>query len=363
MTSKSKGKKDMQSLVGIGFIASIISELAAATYTALKESNLAFLAPRILNSKIVSMASNLDLLLQTGKTEMIRETASKYDPKLSPKTRNFKDLQHIETFLIREYEQSFNKFLFFLPENLRDFFEEWKIVRDFENLKTVLACITNQVPTEDCLHLFGPQGKISRETLRQLSGLENVEDVLRKGSAYFPSGTISQIDFQDETVLEHVQSALDRVAANYISESCLKVKIQDPEEIQELVTKKYEMKDVITVARLKQYDVPPQMITPLLIGKNSKLTEGEIEKLVLAKNYKIFYTLVSNTYYGKALPSEPLSPRDLEEFLQRSFFKELTKPKEDIGEKMVIQFMVGLEYCFPAMWKAIIFSFIGGDEE
>jgi hypothetical protein len=58
----------MQSIVGIGFIASIISELAAATYTSLKESNLAFLAPRILNSKIVSLASNLDLLSQTEKT-------------------------------------------------------------------------------------------------------------------------------------------------------------------------------------------------------------------------------------------------------------------------------------------------------
>jgi vacuolar-type H+-ATPase subunit C/Vma6 len=353
----------MQSLVGIGFIASIVSELAAATYTSLKESNLAFLAPRILNSKIVSLASNLDLLLQTGKTEMIREAASEYDLKLSPQTRKFKDLQQIENFLIREYEQSFNKFLFFLPENLRDFFEEWKILRDFENLKTLLACITNQVPTEHCLHLLGPQGKITRETLKQLSESKTVKDVLRNGAAYFPSGTISQINLQDETVLDHVQSALDRVAANYISESCLKVKIQDPEEIQKLVNKKYEIKDIITVARLKQYDVPPQRIIPLLIGKNSKLTEGKIEKLALAKNYKIFYSLISDTYYGKALPSEPLSPRDLEEFLQRSFFTELTKPKESVGEKMVIHFMVGLEYCFPTMWKAIIFSFIGEDEE
>jgi vacuolar-type H+-ATPase subunit C/Vma6 len=309
------------------------------------------------------LASTLDLLSQTGKKEMIRETASKYDLKLSPRTRKFKDLQQIENFLIREYEKSFNKFLFFLPENLRDFFEEWKIMRDFENLKTLLACITNQVPTEQCLHLFGPQGKVTRKMLRQLAEASNtVEDVLRNGAAYFPSGTLSQINFQDETVLDHVQSAIDRVAANYISESCLKVKIQDPEEIQKLVIKKYEIKDIITVARLKQYDVPHQMITPLLIGKNSKLTEEKFENLVLAKNYKIFYSLISNTYYGEAFPREPLSPRDLEEFLQRSFFMELTKPKEDIGEKMVIQFMVGLEYCFPAMWKAIVFSFIGEDE-
>lgn len=353
----------MQSLIGIGFIASIISELAAATYTSLKESNLAFLAPRILNSRIVSFASDLDILLQTGKKESIRETASKYDWKLSPQTRKFEDLKQIETFLIREYENSFNKFLFFLPEKLHDFFEEWKIVRDIENLKTLLACINNQVSTEQCLNLFGPQGKISHETLKQLAESITVKNALSNAEAYLPSGTISQIDVQDETPLEHVQSALDRVAANYISECCLKEKIQDPEEMQKLVTKKYEIKDIVTVARLKQYDVPPQMITPLLIGKNSELAEGKIEKIALAKNYRIFYRLVSNSHYGEALPSEPLSPRDLEEVLQRSFFRELTKPKECIGEKIAIQFMVGLEYCFPTMWKAIIFSFIGGDEE
>jgi len=354
---------DMQTLLGIGFIASIIYELAAATYTSLKESKLAFLAPRILNSKIVFLASNLDLLVQTGKKEMIRETTSKYDGKLSPQTHKFKDLQKIENFLIREYEKSFNKFLFLTPENLHDFFEEWKSIRDFENLKTLLTCIANQVPTEHCLILLGPQGKITRETWKQLSKSTTIPDVLRKAEAYFPTGTISRINFQDESGLEHFQSELDRLAANYISEGCLKVKIQDPEEIQKLVIKKYELKDIITVARLKKYDIPPQIITPLLVGKQSKLNEREFENLVLAKNYKIFYSLVSNTYYGKALPSEPLSPRDLEEYLQRSFFKELTKPKEAIGENLIIQFMVGLEYCFPTIWKAIIFSFIGDDEE
>jgi hypothetical protein len=250
LTSKPKGKIDMQSLVGIAFIASIISELAAATYTALKESNLAFLAPRILNSRIVSLASNLDLLLQTGKTEMISETASKYDWKLSPQTRKFEDLKQIETFLIREYERSFNKFLFFLPENLQDFFEEWRVVRDIENLKILLACMNNQVPTEQCFNLFGPQGNLSRETLKQLAESNTVKDVLHNGEAYFPSGTISKINIQDETALEHVQSALDRVAANYISESCLKVKIHDPDEINKLVMKKYEItsNDIVNAA-------------------------------------------------------------------------------------------------------------------
>lgn len=354
---------DMQSLVGIGFITSILSELAAATYSSLRESNLAFLAPRILNSKIVSLALTLDLLLQTGKKEIIRETISKYDLKLSPQTRKFKDLQQIEEHLINEYEKSFNQFLFFLPENLRDFFEQWKIIRDFENLKTLSACIINRVPTECCLHLFGPQGKIPRETLTQLLKSNTVKDMLRAAEAYFPSNTISQINFKDETNLENVQSALDRVAANYISESCLKLKIQDPEEIQKLVIRKYEIKDIITIARLKNYDVSPQMITPLLIGISSKLTQGELENLVLAKNYKIFYSLVSKNYYRKALSKKFLNPRELEEFLQRQFLKELTSCMSSIGEKLVIQFMVSLEYCFPTMWKAIIFSFIGEEKE
>jgi vacuolar-type H+-ATPase subunit C/Vma6 len=353
----------MQSLIGIGFIASLLSELAAATYNALKESNLAFLAPRILNSEIVKLASNLDLLSQAGKREMIREKASKYDWKLSPKAIEYKDLQQIENFLILEYEKTFNKFLFFLPENLRDFFEEWKIIRDFENFKTLLACKTNKVPTEQCFNLFGPQGKITRETLIHLvEASETIKDVLNNAREYFPSGTISRIELQDETVLDDIQSAIDRVAANYISESCFKVKIQNPKVIKNLLIKKYEIRDVITVARLKQYDVNPRMITPLLIGKNSELNEGEIEKLVFAKKYKTFLSLLLSTYYGKILPKGNLSPGKLEEILQRFFFKELTKPEEDIGENLVIQFMVGLEYCFSVMWKAIIFSFIGEEE-
>lgn len=353
----------MQTIVGIGFIASILSELAAATYKSLKKSNLAFLAPRILNSEIVSFASNLDMFAQTGKKGMIYEAASKYDWKLLPQTQKIEDLQKMENFLICEYEETFDKFLFFLPENLREFFEEWKILRDFENLKTLLACITNQVPTEYCLHLFGPQGKISRESLQQLSESNNIRDVLDRAVAYFPSKTISRIKGYDEEGLENVQSAIDRVAAEYISESFLKVKIEDSEEIQNLVMKKYEMKDVITVARLKQYDIPKEMVTPLLIGQQSKLTERELENLVSAKNYKIFCSLLSNTYYGKVLPSEPLSPRELEEVLHRSFFKELTKPTEDIGEKLVIQFMIGLEYCFPTIWKAMIFYFMNKEDK
>jgi hypothetical protein len=30
---------------------------------------------------------------------------------------------------------------------------------------------------------------------------------------------------------------------------------------------------------------------------------------------------------------------------------------------MVIQFFVSLEYCFPTVWKTIIFSFIGEDKK
>lgn len=353
----------MQTIVGIGFIVSLLSELAVATYSSLKKSNLAFIAPRILNSPIVSFASNLDMLVQTGKKEAIYEKANNYNWKILPKTQKIEDLQAVENFLIHEYEETYDKFLFFLPENLLDFFEEWKILRDFENLKTLLACITNSIQPDYCTHLFGPQGKISLEKLNQLSTSLNVSNVLDQAIAYFPPATISEIKVNDEDTLDKIRSSIDRVAAGYLSGIFQKVKIEGSDEIQKLVMKKYEIKDLVTIARLKEYGIASKTITSLITCQQAKLTEREIENLVSAKNYKIFYWLLSKTYYGKLIPKETVSPRELEQVLHRSFFKELTKPTNDIGEKLVIQFMISLEYCFPIIWKAIIFYFMQKGED
>jgi vacuolar-type H+-ATPase subunit C/Vma6 len=353
----------MQVIVGVGFIALIISELVAVTHSSLKKSEFAFLAPRILNSKIVSFASNLDLLMQQRKKSLIQDKASNFDLKLVPQKRTFSNLKEVEQFIISEYEDSFNRFFFFLPENLKNFFERWKILRDFENLKTVLACKASHISAEKCLYLFGPEGKIAHETLSSLGELENIKEVLNSVVTYFPSGTISQIDLTDENVLDYIQYVVDRVAAKYISESCLEVKIQNPEKIRKLVTKKYEIQDIITIARLKRYNIPPRMITPLLIDQQSELTDIEFKNLLLAKNYRVFNSIISQTYYREILKNKYLNPRKLEEILQRSFFKELTKQAEDIGENLVIRFMIGLEYCFPIIWKALIFSIIDWEDK
>ncbi len=344
----------MQLNVAVPLGALLLLEIAIATAKSLREGNLAFLFPRLSSSETGLIARQLEHLIEVGDRKRIRELLVTTDMFQNASNISLEDPEEIERQLVVQYEETYDAFLNYMPEKLKEFLESWKILRDYANLKVIIKCQIQGIPPEVLLHFLGPRGKLTNEVLMKLAETSRIETTVRNFELLFPEVT-SRIGLEGRNSLEEFEVAIDRSASQFIVEKCSRMKIEKAEAIKRVVISKFEIEDIINMARLKAVNTPIEKIKQLLLGQTWDLDEYRIESLASAENYESFYSTLLGTKYGTQLPRTTLEPARLREELFAAFLKQLVAT-ESIDEESIIRRMIGLEYEYEILRKAAVFS-------
>ena len=326
----------------------------------LREAILLFIYPRFASSITSQISSILDQLMQTRDKEAIRRILISHGLFRQDEWKKFEDLNKIETCLIEMYEQEYDRFNFYMPEDLKKFLEDFKTIRDCKNLKTLLRCIVNGVPAEDMPKMLGSKGKVNYENLKILSQHLDHQEMIRDAMQYLPSEIVSGIENGDKATLDDFEVTIERAAARYIIERCSIIRTENSEKIRNIIGLRYEIKDISTIARLKKAQLPHERINSQIIGQHVRLSNEDLQALISAQNYNSFYNELQSTHYGTKLPETPIKPLDLELALNKMLIDEMHGLQTSIQETPITRFVLSLENKYQTIWKALALSFIGG---
>lgn len=277
---------------------------------------------------------------------------------------NIISLENSELATSKELEDHYNTVLHYLPDDLKEFFDAYKILWDIENLKLLLSCISDETPTYTCARLTSPFGYMDFNSIQSLAKSKNHEELLKNSIKLLPTAFSSGIVFERETSMKELEFALDLAAFEYLQKKSEQIKTKRVQQAWSIVKEKYEIENLITLARLKYSKTSPDNIVPFLFPSRKRLDDSKIKQLVETDDYSSFLRALRDTPYGELLQNDRIEPSKLGDALK----KKLGMPSyEDVGVDVtayaVIRFLIEIEAVHYTIRKAVFLNSIKSTDE
>jgi vacuolar-type H+-ATPase subunit C/Vma6 len=334
----------------------ILAEIVESTRSALRESSLALLSPMMISSELEEFSNRLDKLIIVGDRARVAEELERFGVPIHG-NEPLKQIESVENHLLQRFDDRYNELINFMPENLLAFFKLWRQTWDAENLKILYRCIVKGAPYELRRSSIGLTGNLGKEILYRLAMSRRPQEYITRVSSLLPREITIVMDSADMPDPEMFDVAIDRAYVNYIQGGVSGLRLKDLESAWRAISREYEYRDIIAMARLKQAGIDNDSIRSRLILNRSILTEPQYEALINTKGYEDFYYTLLTTEYGEVLPRKSvIDPSELSMLLQDLMLsKYLTYIKVDEEESFIIRSMIGIQYTLSAMRRRIIF--------
>jgi vacuolar-type H+-ATPase subunit C/Vma6 len=246
--------------------------------------------------------------------------------------------------------------LHYFPDDLKDFFESYTILWDVENLKLIMCYTLNQKQPDRATCPTGPFGFLDPKLVESLTSSDSPEQLLKDANPFLPTEFASKLSIEGGLPFHAYAFALDSAAFQYLKETSSKIQTRRVRFAWDVLTGIYELKNLVTLARLKFFETPTEQLEKFLFPSWKHLEQSSVEQLLQAEDYPAFLLALRGTPYGKHLPKRRIDPDELESFLKaqlRSF--EFAEMERDITEEMAVRFLVDLGEQFALIRESAFF--------
>ena len=334
-------------------------ELAATTKKSAEEGLLAFLSPRIQSSSEQVLIEKLGDLLEREDAKNLKALLLDADI-VEDFEQNLEFLQSLELKLAEDFEHHYNRILHYLPEDLKGFFESYRILWDVENLKTVMCYTLNQSRPDRSTCPVGPFGFLDLRSVESLTKFESPEQLLKNLAALLPTEFASKLALENRRPFHAHAFALDLAAFQYLKARSEEISTRRVRLAWSFLLGLYEVENLITIARLKSSGTPPEQIEGFLFPSWKHLESSSVGQLLHTEDYASFLLALRGTPYGGHFPKGRIGLAELESFLKTGLRRfEFDETKRDVTVEMTVRFLIELEEQFDIIRKSAFFVSIG----
>lgn len=265
---------------------------------------------------------------------------------------NLQSLQNSEVSLARDFENRYNLLLYYLPVDLKGFFEKCRILWDVENLKLLLCNIIDAKSQRDIVQMAGPLGYLDQEDLESLAGANNPEEMIAFASRLLPFEYSTRLTLEKwPSGTRDLELALDFAAFSFLQGANEEIGTQRVELAWKVLENTYEIKNILTISRLKLSKTASEKIEPLLFPVFLRLEKSEYTSLLEAEDHPSFMHALEKTYYGKWLLESRDNTKVLED-LSRRTVRVCDAMEAESEVERIIRFMTELEVHYETIRKA-----------
>lgn len=331
------------------------------SYTAKKstqEAYFAFLSSRMQSSKQQALSEKLQQLLKMKDMKNFQVVLNEAGL-IKGTEQKLEDLESLEATMTEDFEHRYNTILHYLPDDLKEFFEAYKIVWDLENIKLLLHCIINLRDSENCSRLIGPFGHIDSKSIRELAKYRIPTKMLEKSRELLPVDVASRMKFEKNMSLRDFGFALDFAAFEHLKKRSEEIDTKNVRLAWAFLKNLYEVENLAVMARLKHSEVPSEQIASYLFPVQGKLDDSDLKRLLDAENYSAFLHALKNTPYREYIRNENPNPMDVEEALKEGVYKLSFGKTKDIDAEMIVRFLFNVETQYKTIRKMAFYGRIG----
>lgn len=309
------------------------------------------------------LIENVKKLLEIEDTESLR--ALLIDAGVVKGTENsLEEIEHLEMLIAQDFSDHYNRFLHYLPDDLRDFFEACKILWDIENIKLAMCYLWDGRHPNDCIRLVGPFSRLDPRSLESLSKSKSAQEMLRNAVPLLPAEYSSKIDPGMPGSINDLEFSLDVAAFEYLKEKSEEIGTQGSVLAWESLAIGYELENLVTLARLRYSGSPLKDSKLHLFPVQAKLNTSEVERLSETENYHTFLEVLRDTYYGEFIPSGQVDPLRLKNLLRKELHGLRSEEMRlEITRELIASFLVELEQKYDTIRKATFLASLKATDE
>lgn len=336
-------------------------ELAVITGRSAQDGKFAFLSPFVRSSKVQFLNERLQELMKAKDTRNLKALLIETEV-IDGTERTFEKLQDLEFSIIKDLELHYNRILRYLPDDLKAFFEAYKILWDVKNLKSLL-CLTlrHRLTDSNFVRTAGPFGYIDSPAIRSLAESGNPKTLLENAMHLLPAGFSPDINFEKKLSTSDLGFYLDVAAFEYLQQKSTEIGTKQARKAWNLVSGIYEVKNLVTIARLKYSGESTEIIRRFLFPSQGNTNDALVERLLESEDYTAFLHALRMTPYGEFIPEEMADPSRLEDSLEDGLKMAESNTRftqRDMEFVTTVRFLTRLETTYDVIREAAFFSII-----
>jgi len=275
---------------------------------------------------------------------------------------NLQSLQNSEVSLARDFENRYNLLLYYLQDDLKEFFGKCRILWDVENLKLLLSYIIDGKSRRDIIRIVGPFGYLDPEAIGSLAGANDPEELIANASRLLPFEYSSRLALEKWSSTIDLELALDFAAFSFLQRASEDIGTQRAKLAWKMHENLYEIQNILTISRLKLSKTASEKIGPLLFPVWMRLEKSEYTNLLEAEDHSSFLRALGSTYYGKWLLEGVDHAKTLEDCLQKTMRVSGFMETEPEMEK-IIRFVTELEIHYETIREAAFLASVKAVDE
>jgi vacuolar-type H+-ATPase subunit C/Vma6 len=277
---------------------------------------------------------------------------------------NLNDLENLEVSIAEAFWSHYNQILYYLSDDLKDFFEACKILWDVENLKLLLCYVRNRKYLETSFRIRGYFGRLDSKSIESLGQYKTAKEIWENAVLFLPKEFSSEVSFEEERPINYLEFSLDLAAFKYLRGKSEEIGTQKVLLAWDSTAGIYEIENLITIARLKYFGTSLEDITPFIFPVQGKLNSSDIRLLTETEDYAAFLRALQHTPYGKCFSNGETNPMELEDSLKKNVRRlDFEKKTRDVVMEAIVNFFAEFEAQYSAIRKAAFFASIKGYDE
>ncbi len=332
-------------------------ELSLTSKKSGEEGHFAFLTSLIQSSGRQILSERVGELLEKKDAKNLRVLLNEAGI-MEDTNHNLENLENQERSIADIFSHHYNRILHYLPDDLKEFFKAYKILWDVQNLKLLMSYVLSEKDTRKHVFMAEPFGFLDSTSFESLAKSSTPDDVLEKALGLLPDEFLSKVGFERGCPINELEFSLDLAAFEYLQKRSEEIGTQKVRLVWSALTGVYEIRNLITIARIK-YSETPKELDKFLFPSWRQLGKADAERLLRAKDYSAFLRSLRNTTYGEFIPKGKMNPVNLEVLLKKRLQElELRGTKLDTTVQTTILFLTELEARYDNIRRAVSSVFI-----
>ncbi len=325
-------------------------ELSATIRKSTEEGHIAFLVSRIQSSKPQMLAQKIQGPLAARDNKTLHLLLMEGGVKAETES-NLRSLQALESSLVQDFQRQYDRILYYLSDDLKEFFGKCKILWDVENLKMLLCYVLDGKRQQKCVNMVGPFGYLDAGAIESLEKSNTAEELINNSAKMLPVEFSSRLVVQDWSSTMDIEFALDLAAFAFLQITSKEMGTWKTRMVWDFMDISYELQNLITMGRFKLSKMPSENIESFLFPSSRRLDRSEYTSLLESANYPSFLRILRRSYYGKWLSDGDVDPKALEDRLRKAVL-DIGSERATIEMSKVACFLAELEMHYETIRKA-----------
>ncbi len=263
----------------------------------LSENPYAYVRTRVMRAMLLKKQEYDQLLkMQLGEiTRFLQDSA--YKKEIDERATMLSGPVLLESSLNANLGQTLAKLKRISDENLLKIISVYVRRWDIENIKTILRALTTG-SKENLSMLIMPCGEMDEKKVKELAQLKSVEEVLKESKlvSYALLETAMK-KYKESNDLAIIENALDQLYFNEVVEFSSSLP-KSGTLFREFLETEIEIKNIVTLVRLKRGNIHSKKISEMLIAFDGKPILPSV-KLLDTENIEEIFSLLKKTPYAK----------------------------------------------------------------